>query len=279
MMLRYWKWQDICAALVLAAGGFVILLRPGLTLELMARAVGILLIIVGVLFLLAFMLRRGSRVIGYDLILGVLITGLGIFVCLRTVFVVSILPTIFGICIAISGVLKLERGFDLKRMGLDSWGYIIFMSLISILFGTITILNPFGAAKLLMIFIGISFIYSGITDLFTAIYVSWKYSRYMVKGQASEKLEEGTAQSGQAGAEPAGGPDGYYDPYEDGPQAWQGKPVDIWPDMEEGSVNGHDAGPAWPVDYGAREEAPVQPEKTLPDQGTKRKWRLPGRRS
>ena len=279
-MLRYWKWQDICAALVLTAGGVIMLLRPALTLEVMARAVGILLIIVGLLFVLAFMLRRGSQVIGYDLILGVVITGLGIFVCLRSDFVVSILPTIFGICIAISGVLKLQRGFDVKRLGLDSWGYIIIMSLISILLGTIIILNPFGAAVWLMRAIGLSFIYSGITDLITAVYVSWKYSRYMVSGQARE--EDGRIEEDAAGGPGAssgagqGAPDGYYDPYEGGPQAWQGKPVDIWPDMDETNVNGHDAGPAYPADYGVKEESVPAQDRTLPDSGGKNRFSLPG---
>ena len=288
-MLKYWKWQDICAALVLAAGGLVMVLKPGLTLEVLARAVGILLIITGLIFILAFMLRRGGQIIGYDLILGIVITALGIFVCIQTAFVVGILPSIFGICIAISGLLKLQRGFDVKRMGLDSWGYIIIMSLISILLGTIVILNPFGAANWLMRLIGACFVYCGISDFITAVYVSWKYSHLVVNGK-TELMEDGQqmhsdAGTGGAGQGEAGNPssgqsaappDGYYDPYEDGPQAWQGHPVDIWPDMEEGSVNGHDAGAAYPVSYGAQEEVPLPDDRTLPQKdGQKHRWKLP----
>ena len=288
-MLRYWKWQDICAALVLAAGGCIMVLRPALTLEVMAKAVGVLLMIVGLLFVLAFMLRRGRQIIGYDLILGIVIAALGIFVYVQTAFVVSILPSIFGICITISGLLKLQRGFDLKRMGLNSWGYIIILSLISILLGTIIILNPFGAASWLMRLIGACFIYSGITDFITAVYVSWKYSRMIVNGNAESLPEEAQSQpgagseqdgasgSGSGQSEGEGAPDGYYDPYEDGPQAWQGHPVDIWPDMGEGGVNGHDAGAAYPVSYGAQEEKPIPDDRVLSDQNKKRSgWKLPG---
>jgi len=288
-MLRYWKWQDICAALVLAAGGCVMVMRPALTLEVMARAVGVLLMIVGLLFVLAFMLRRGGQIIGYDLILGIVITALGIFVCIQSDFVVGILPSIFGICITISGLLKLQRGFDVKRMGLDSWGYIIIMSLISILLGTIVILNPFGAAKWLMRVIGACFVYSGISDFITAVYVSWKYSHLIVSGKAEltaddqqTQAETGDAGSAREGAEGSGSdqsgaaPDGYYDPYEDGPQAWQGHPVDIWPDMEGGNVNGHDAGSAYPASYGVQEEVPLPDDRVLTEKdGQKNGWKLP----
>lgn len=261
-------------------------LRPELTLEVMARAVGILLIITGLIFILAFMLRRGGQIIGYDLILGIVITALGIFVCIQTAFVVGILPSIFGICITISGLLKLQRGFDVKRMGLDSWGYIIIMSLISILLGTIVILNPFGTARWLMRLIGACFIYSGISDFITAVYVSWKYSHLVVNGKAElmENAQQTQAEGGAGQGETVGSdsdqstaaPDGYYDPYEDGPQAWQGHPVDIWPDMEEGNVNGHDAGPAYPASYGAQEEAPLPDDRVLPQKdGKKNGWKLP----
>jgi|GEM_PF-708102 len=212
-MLRYWKWQDLCASLVLFAGGVIMLVKPKLTLEVMASAVGVLLIIVGLIFMLAYFVRRKSQIIGYDLILGIVITALGIFVCIRTGFVVSILPVIFGICIGISGLLKLQRGLDLKRMKINSWGYIIILALASILLGTIVILNPFSTAVWLMRLIGISFIYCGVTDFITAVYVSWKYSHFIVNGRVQEPditLEKTDAH---------GEPDAYYDTPDDGSPA------------------------------------------------------------
>ena len=204
-MFRYWRWQDICAAAVLLAGGLLMLFKPGLTLEIMATAVGVVLIVVGLIFVLAYFIRRRNTVIGYDLILGIVITAMGIFVCLKTEFVVSILPVLLGVCIIISGLLKLQRGLDLKKMSIDSWGYIIILALVSILLGAIVLLRPFSAAEFVTRLIGISFIYSGVTDLVTAIYVS----RFVVDGKAKEvdpQDPEITLEKTQGQA-----PDGSYD--------------------------------------------------------------------
>lgn len=201
-MLKYWKWQDIVAAIVILICGFLMLMNPEMALSFIAQVLGILLIAVGIIFILAYFLRRKAEVIGYDLIIGVVIVGLGIFVCLKQELVASILPVILGICIVISGVLKIQRSLDLKRMEVENWGYVAIMALISVLLGTIVILRPFSTAKLIMRLVGISFIYSGITDLITAVIVSIRYSDRVVNGTAVEQEPDITLEET---------PDNYYD--------------------------------------------------------------------
>lgn len=53
--------------------------------------------------------------------------------------------------------------------------------------GLIVILNPFSTAAWLMRLVGIAFIFSGVTDLVTTIYVSRKASEYYVDGKAEEE--------------------------------------------------------------------------------------------
>lgn len=185
-MLKYWKWQDILAALVVLAGGVMIILRPDLTLNLMATALGALLVVVGILFLLTYFIRREERSMGYDLIIGVIVVAMGVFVFIRTEFVISILPTIFGVALILSGLLKLQRAFDIMKMKMGGWVLMIVFAIISFVLGALVLIDTFRAAEWFMRLVGAGFVYCGLTDLVTAIYVSWKYSKHITQGSAYE---------------------------------------------------------------------------------------------
>ena len=99
----------------------------------------------------------------------------------------SILPVVLGIGVVLSGILKLQHAFDLKRMGFGTWVRIAITAAINVFIGLIVILNPFSTAAWLMRLVGIAFIFSGVTDLVTTIYVSRKASEYYVDGKAEEE--------------------------------------------------------------------------------------------
>ena len=52
------------------------------------------------------------------------------------------------------------------------------------------ILNPFSTVAWLMRLVGIGFLFSGVTDLITTVYVSKKASEYYVDGKAEEMDEK-----------------------------------------------------------------------------------------
>ena len=87
-------------------------------------------------------------------------------------------------------ILKLQHAFDLKRMGFDTWVRIGLTAAVNIFIGLIVILNPFSTVAWLMRLVGIGFLFSGVTDLITTIYVSKKASEYYVDGKAEEMDEK-----------------------------------------------------------------------------------------
>ena len=189
-MLKNWKVQEIGGAVALLICGLVLLLMPELTLVTIANVIGILVIIIGAFFLIGYFLRKELAAGNNDLIKGLVIVCIGIFICVKSELVVSVLPVVLGIGVVLSGILKLQHAFDLKRMGFDTWVRIGLTSSVNIFIGLIVILNPFSTVAWLMRLVGIGFLFSGVTDLITTIYVSKKASEYYVDGKAEETDEE-----------------------------------------------------------------------------------------
>lgn len=186
-MLKKWKLQECGSGLLLLLCGLILLLNPELTLTAIANLVGGIVIVIGAIYLICFVGRRNAAGGSYDLIKGLIIVAAGIFICVRSAVVVSILPVIMGIGMMISGLLKLQHGLALRRMGFSTWKRIGITAIINILIGLLVVLNPFSTAAWLMRVIGIGFIFSGVTDLITTLYVSKKESEYYVDGKAEER--------------------------------------------------------------------------------------------
>lgn len=186
-MLKNWKLQEVGGAVTLLICGLVLLLIPELTLVTIANVIGIFVIVIGAFFLVSYFMRKELAAGNNDLIKGLVIVFVGVFICVKSELVVSILPVVLGIGVVLSGILKLQHAFDLKRMGFDTWVRIAITAVINVFIGLIVILNPFSTAAWLMRLVGIAFIFSGVTDLVTTIYVSRKASEYYVDGKAEEE--------------------------------------------------------------------------------------------
>ena len=189
-MLKSCQVLEIGGAVALRICGLVLLLMPELTLVTIANVIGILVIMIGAFFLIGYFLRKELAAGNNDLIKGLVIVCIGIFICVKSELVVSILPVVLGIGVVLSGILKLQHAFDLKRMGFDTWVRIGLTAAVNIFIGLIVILNPFSTVAWLMRLVGIGFLFSGVTDLITTIYVSKKASEYYVDGKAEETDEE-----------------------------------------------------------------------------------------
>ena len=89
-MLKNWKVQEIGGAVALLICGLVLLLMPELTLVTIANVIGILVIIIGAFFLIGYFLRKELAAGNNDLIKGLVIVCIGIFICVKSELVVSV---------------------------------------------------------------------------------------------------------------------------------------------------------------------------------------------
>ena len=112
------------------------------------------------------------------------------FICVKSELVVSVLPVVLGIGVVLSGILKLQHAFDLKRMGFDTWVRIGLTSAVNIFIGLIVILNPVFNRGMADASCGHRIPFQRCDRPLTTIYVSKKASEYYVDGKAEETDEE-----------------------------------------------------------------------------------------
>ena len=69
-MEKKWKWQEISSALLMVVAGLVLLFMPELTLKTIANVVGIIIMMIGAVFLISYFVRRSLASGNYDLVKG-----------------------------------------------------------------------------------------------------------------------------------------------------------------------------------------------------------------
>ena len=107
-----------------------------------------------------------------ELISGVVLIVIGIAIIICTEIIQSIIPLILGFVVLFSGISKIQNALYLKKAGQSKWGIILFFALINIFFALALITRPTMFNDMLFVIIGISLVYSGISDLITSGVVS-----------------------------------------------------------------------------------------------------------
>lgn len=156
----------VAASLVYVVLGLVLILFPDLTTSLLCTAVGLLLLAYGLTAVISFFAQSGgSYSFQFDMIVGVFAALLGGVFLLWPHWILSFLPTIFGIYILIDGLTNLKRGLDMRSYGYAGWTTTLVLSAISLVLGAVILWNPFSTHLLLVRIIGASFLYEGVSDL------------------------------------------------------------------------------------------------------------------
>lgn len=168
--------QTLFRAAATIVVGLVMVIFPSMTQTTIAYVLAVLLVLFGLFRLLRYFHktdRDGDGDVEYgsplDFVVGVLFI---VLAGLVAKMFISIIPLVFGIFILICGVLKLEQGITLARAKSDKTKAVMVIAAITIAIGLLAAFNPFSAGRVLIIIVGAGLIFSGVTDLVTAAFVS-----------------------------------------------------------------------------------------------------------
>ena len=157
----------ICYAVLMILLGVVMLVFPGLSLDIIRWTIAIVLIAGGILLVVNDLRRQtvASMFSGSVLGVGLLIMGIVVIVYPD---VLGIIPIILGAYMIISSVMTLRLATSLKNVSNTSFYLALITSIVAIICGIILIANPLGGAIAITSLIGaIGIIYgiSGLVDL------------------------------------------------------------------------------------------------------------------
>ena len=155
----------ICLILV----GAVLLIAPGIALDVVCIIFGIYMIIYGAVKIMGYFAKDAYQLaFQFDLALGIVIAIVGIvFVC-RTARVVQLLSTCIGIVMLVDATFKIQTSIDSKRFGISRWWLMLILAVIVAAIGILLILMPGETTRLMVRLIGLNLCMDGICLLYTS---------------------------------------------------------------------------------------------------------------
>lgn len=165
-MLKKIKSNMILSSGLCTALGVVLVLWPGLSIQLVCKAVGVVLIVCGLLRLISFFIEHdGSMYTQSNLVLGIVFAVVGIWIVANPGRVLSLIPIIVGILIVIHGISKLQQAITLCKSKYSRWWLALLLAVLTLGLGLLLILKPFAAIDTVVMLIGLFLIYDGISNI------------------------------------------------------------------------------------------------------------------
>lgn len=164
--------------------GAFLLARPEDAIHLVSYALGIILLVWGVISVVQFFSNKESQsYLEFGFIVGVFVLIFGIIILIKPDTIASIIPLLLGIWMLINGVTKLSYSLTLNKNRNAASSIII--SLIIVILGILLIFNPFAGAKKIVQILGIIIIIYSVLDLLECLAI-----KTVIKKELKTKTEE-----------------------------------------------------------------------------------------
>jgi uncharacterized membrane protein HdeD (DUF308 family) len=173
--------------------GLFLVIRPEASGNAISYIIGACFIFYGVVHIVSYLISKDESFYQYDLAKGIITVTVGVFLIVQPSFVVSILPTLLGFIILVSGIFGLQSSINmLRRSPSKSWVAVFVPAVITIVLGILIVVNPFQWAKALLVVIGGCLIWNGVSNFWTHLCLSKRVKEAQTKAESIET----TAQEG-----------------------------------------------------------------------------------
>lgn len=154
----------VSALLTAAAGGFL-LFWPDRSVDLLCSLLGAALLVIGLAYVLGCLARRRGGVPMWFLIPGIILAALGLWLMKSPSAVMTLVQYVFAAMLIFHGVLDVQGAISLARLDWPGWGWDLLLAALTLVLGGVIFCNPMGSFSLLVMVIGVSLIFDGISDL------------------------------------------------------------------------------------------------------------------
>jgi len=165
-ILKRLKTNVVISSLLCVILGLVLLLWPGLSMRIVCTAVGVVLILGGAVRVASYFIARdGSLYSQINLIFGIVVAAVGIWIVVSPEYVLALIPIIVGVVITLHGLHNIKQAITLCQDKYDKWWVALILGILTIGFGVLLICRPFAAVDTMVMLIGIFLIYDGLSDI------------------------------------------------------------------------------------------------------------------
>lgn len=178
--LKKIKWDMLTTSIACTTLGLILIIFPSVVNQIITYLLASAMFILSAFqFYNYFKQSAENTIYGNSLVFAASTLILGIIILAKKTLIISLVPIFLGIIILISGVKKLQNAIDLLRLKTDGWLAVIIMSAINIAFGIIMVVYSFESATIITILIGVGLMFSGLTDIFTVVWVPLRIKKLL----------------------------------------------------------------------------------------------------
>lgn len=171
--------SSIAAAIITILMGILLVTRPGSSVQFLCMLLGCAVLVSGIIYILGWISRRSAGYPVFFLLPGIILCALGGWLLTRPAQLVILIQYIFGVILLIHGLVDVQGALALAGQRYDRWWLDLLLALLTFLLGVVILLNPFGTFASLVILIGLSLVFDGVSDL----YIIWRLSRLFQSGE------------------------------------------------------------------------------------------------
>lgn len=182
--------------------GLCLILIPTQTVDVICKVVfGLILIGVGIYHIYIYIRGKATATI-MDLLSGVVVFVLGVFLFMTPSIVIKLLPWMLSAFVLVDSLWKFKGAFLLKKGGHGAWSVLLIGSLVFIALGIVMLFGRFPKIMTLLIFSGWVLVCNGAADIVFFIIMKLGLRKIAKKAEAEkEEAEAGTEDTENPAAE------------------------------------------------------------------------------
>ena len=156
---------SILSSIVFMILGIIIFMNPEVTLEIIAKVIGFMILGLGIIGIFQYIANRNEASFKLNLLYVLTTVILGGIAIYNYKIVSSILPIVLGIWICFDSFIKLRMSIGIKNMEINNWKYPCVMSILSLAIGIFLLFNPFTGAVVMMKVAAICIVVYSVIDI------------------------------------------------------------------------------------------------------------------
>lgn len=165
-ILKKIKISSLADAIICIVAGIVLVAWPGATMDILCKALAVVLIVAGAVMVIAFFANRnGTFESTASFAIGIIILVLGVWIFTKSASFISLVPIIAGVIVTIGGIMNVAQSISLAGVSYGKWWVALILAAVTVVLGIFLIFCPLEAVSLAVRIIGIIMIYDGISNI------------------------------------------------------------------------------------------------------------------
>ena len=163
------KYGYIAVAVFFIASGILFIFLPEVTLTVLCRVIGIIMMVFGAVRLVGYFSEDLYRLaFQYDLEFGIVLAILGLLVVIYPEKAVNVLCLAYGIITLTDALFRIRIAFEAKRFGIRVWWIVFAFAILTGLVAAVLMFRPGESARIITVLLGVSLVAEGFLSALVA---------------------------------------------------------------------------------------------------------------